>query len=389
MDALPAADPLPAQRPPAPAWRPPGCDGIALVLQGGGALGAYQGGVYQAMHEAGLEPDTVAGVSIGGINGAIIAGNPPDQRVPRLRTFWEGVTSRPTWPWPPDGDAARKLWGTWSSLLTVATGQPGFFEPNAVNPWLSPRGSQTATAFYDTAPLRETLLRLVDFSLLNGGGCRYAAGAVNVMSGNFAYFDSGKGEILPEHVMASGALPPALPMVAVGSDRYWDGGLVSNTPLQHVLDNADARSLLVFQVDLFSARGPLPRDMYDVLARQKDIQYSSRTRLVTDYFREKHNRDMLLRKLLAKVPEDQLDEAEKAMKAQLATVSQATILQLVYQQAAYETQARDYEFSATSMREHWETGYRDTQRTLRHPDWLGVPTGDTGLVVHDIHRVDD
>jgi NTE family protein len=389
MDALPTARRLPPPQPPMPSWRPAGCDNIALVLQGGGALGAYQAGIYQALHEAGLEPDTVAGVSIGGINGAIIAGNPPEHRLPRLREFWEGITSRRVWLFTPDGDAARKARNTWSSLLTTMLGQPGFFEPHKVSPWLSPRGGKTATSFYDTGPLRETLLRLVDFEVLNGGTVRYAAGAVNVMNGNFAYFDTTETEILPEHVMASGALPPAFPMVQIGTDFYWDGGLVSNTPLQHVLDEADCHHMLVFQVDLFSARGTLPRDMHDVMARQKDIQYSSRTRLVTDYFREKHDRDQMLKQLLAKIPDELLDEQERALKARLATMPQATILQMIYQQTAYETQSKDYEFSGTSMRDHWESGYRDTQRTLRHRDWLDVPTGDAALVVHDVHRIDD
>jgi len=338
MDAL--TPPLPADRSPSQPWRPPGCDSIALVLQGGGALGAYQAGIYQAMHEAGLEPDYVAGVSIGGVNGAIIAGNAPERQVASLRAFWEGITARPVWLYALDGDDARKARNTWSALLTTALGQPGFFEPNKVNPWLSPRGGKTATAFYDTSPLRETLLRLVDFERLNSGAVRYAAGAVNVMNGNFAYFDSVEVEILPEHVMAGAALPPAFPMVRIGTDHYWDGGLVSNTPLQQVLDNAGSHHMLIFQVDLFSARGTLPRDMYDVLARQKDIQYSSRTRLVTDYFRDRHDRDMRLKKVLAKVPEDQLDEHERALKTNLMAMPQATILQLIYQQAAYETQSK-------------------------------------------------
>jgi NTE family protein len=370
-------------------WRPKGCDNIALVLQGGGALGAYQAGIYQALHEAGLRPDTVAGVSIGGINAAIIAGNPPERRVERLRDFWEGITARPVTLFTGNGDFVRKATNAWSALLTTTLGQPGFFTPNLVNPWLSPRGAKTATAFYDTTPLRETLRRLVDFDLLNSGAVRYAAGAVNVLSGNFAYFDSTQVAILPEHVMASAALPPAFPAVQIGTDYYWDGGLVSNTPLQHVLDNAECHHMLVFQVDLFSARGPLPRDMDDVLARQKDIQYSSRTRLVTDYFRDRHNRDLLAKQLLAKIPDDQLDTDQRRLKARLAHMPEATILELIYQQAAYETQAKDYEFSSASMQEHWNSGYLDTKRTLRHRDWLTVSETDAGLSVHDIHRVDD
>jgi NTE family protein len=389
MDAFRPSPSLPADQPPRKPWHPHGSDNIALVLQGGGALGAYQAGVYQALHEAGLWPDTVAGVSIGSINAAIIAGNRPEQRVQRLRDFWETVTARPVSLFNFDGDGARKATNIWSALLTTTLGQPGFFAPNPVNPWISPRGSKTATAFYDAAPLRETLLRLVDFHQLNSGAMRYAAGAVNIINGNFAYFDTTRIKILPEHVMASGALPPAFPPVQIGTDHYWDGGLVSNTPLQHVLDNAAALHLLIFQVDLFSARGVLPRDMDDVLARQKDIQFSSRTRLVTDYFRDKHDRDLSTKKLLAKVPDDRLDSNEREQKARLAHMSEATILELIYQRAAFETQAKDYEFSAESMREHWNSGYLDTQRTLRHRDWLNVAEGDAGLSVHDIHRVDD
>ena len=325
---------------------PSGCDHIALVLQGGGALGAYQAGVYQALHEAGLWPDSVAGVSIGGINSAIIAGNRPERRLERLREFWDTVTAGRGWPWLPEGDDARKMHNMWSSMMTMAFGQPGFFSPRPENAWFSPRGARSATAFYDTAPLRETLLRLVDFDVLNNGDVRYAAGTVNVATGNFAYFDSTKTTIGPEHVMASGALPPALPMVPIGTDQFWDGGLVSNTPLQHIIDNPIGDHVLVFQVDLFSARGPLPRDMPDVLGRLKDIQYSSRTRLVTDYYQRLYAKDLLLKRLLDRLPDDLLEADEKAEKDRLAHMAAFTILQLVYQQAAYEGEAKDYEFSA-------------------------------------------
>lgn len=383
------AGPIPEPRVPNAPWRPQGCDKLALVLQGGGALGAYQAGVYQSLHEAGLEPDWVAGVSIGGINSAIIAGNPPERRLERLREFWETITARHIWAYTPDGDDPRKARNTWSATLTMLLGQPGFFTPNVPNPWLSLRGAKTATSFYDNAPLRETLLRLVDFELLNRKVVRYACGAVNVLNGNFAYFDSAMVEILPEHVMASSALPPALPLVQVGTDYYWDGGLVSNTPLQYVLETTNGDNLVVFQVDLFSARGQLPRDMYDVLARQKDIQYSSRTRLVTDYFHNRHETNLMLKRLLAKLPDDALDEQERETKRRLENLPDITIMQLIYQQMTYEGQAKDYEFSGTSMREHWDAGFRDTQRTLRHKDWLRLPTADGGIVVHDVHRLDD
>jgi NTE family protein len=365
---------------------PPGFDHLALVLQGGGALGAYQAGVYQALHEAGLQPDSVAGVSIGGINSAIIAGNRPEQRLQRLREFWETITAGPDWPWSPSGDDARKLHNMWSSAVTMTFGQPGFFAPRLENAWFSPRGSRSATAFYDSAPLRETLHRVIDFNILNNGKVRYAAGTVNVATGNFAYFDSTKTKIGAEHVMASGALPPALPMVPIGTDHFWDGGLVSNTPLQHIVDNPIGDRVLVFQVDLFSARGPLPRDMQDVLGRQKDIQYSSRTRMVTDFYSKLHAKNRMMKRLLDRLPENLLEDAEKVEKERLAHLSAFAIIQLIYQQAAYEGQAKDYEFSATSMKEHWASGYRDTRRTLENKDWLTVVDSDDGIATFDIHR---
>ena len=259
---------------------------MALILQGGGALGAYQAGVYQALHEADIEPDWITGVSIGGINAAIIAGNRRENRLPRLREFWERITSRKVWHYTPDGDIFRQMRNAVSAQMTMLQGQPGFFKPHDINAWMSPAGARTATSFYDNSPLRETLLELVDFSIINDRRARFSVGAVNILTGNFVYFDNRDEEIIPEHVMASGALPPALPMVKIGTDYFWDGGIVSNTPLQHLLEQEDGLDSLVFQVDLFSARGPLPREMADVLGRHKDIMYSSRTRYNTDMFRK-------------------------------------------------------------------------------------------------------
>ncbi len=382
------AQPSPAERDAVPQRGPRPADKVALVLQGGGALGAYQAGVYQALHEAGLEPDWVAGVSIGSINAAIIAGNPRELRLERLRQFWERITARPVGGMAPDGDWARKLYNAWSAGLTTLLGQPGFFAPRVPSPWLAPRGGQGATSIYDAAPLRETLAELVDFDLLNDGAVRFACGAVNVATGNFAYFDNADTRIADTHVTASGALPPAMPMTRIGTDWFWDGGLVSNTPLQHVLDRAGRDDMLVFQVDLFSARGPVPRDMAEVLARQKDIQYSSRTRLVTEYYMRLHQRKVQLRTLLTRLPDDLLTEAERDIKRELATLPNFSILHLIYQEAAYEGQVKDFEFSGASMREHWEAGLRDTRRTLSHADWLTVPGDDRGITVHDVHRAD-
>ena len=264
--------------------------------------------------------------------------------------------------------------------------QPGFFTPHQVNPWFSPIGARTATSYYDTTPLRESLRELVDFDLINEKKVRFAVGAVNVLSGNFIYFDNAHDEIGPEHIMASGALPPALPMVRIGTDHFWDGGIVSNTPLQHLLDQEDALNSLVFQVDLFSARGVLPRSIQDVMARHKDIMYSSRTRHNTDVYRRTHNLKVVLYKALAKLPEEQLTDEERNLKASLCHMPEIAILHLIYQQKAYEGDAKDHEFSGTSMREHWASGFEDTKRTLKRRDWIKMPEQGMGLVVHDVHR---
>ena len=367
-------------------WRPERCDRIALVLQGGGALGAYQAGVYEALHEAGIEPDWVSGVSIGAINSAIIAGNRREQRLERLRTFWDRITDRTIWHYTPDGDIYRKARNAASSFMTATQGQPGFFAPRKTNPWLAPAGAKDATSYYDTEPLRKTLLELVDFSLINDRRTRFSVGAVNVRSGNFLYFDNRDLTIEPEHVMASGALPPAFPMTQIGTDYYWDGGLVSNTPLQHVLEEDGNHNMLIFQVDLFSSRGTLPRDIQGVMARQKDITYASRTRYNTDVYR-------LLRKwksrtfaALSKVPEELLTDEERKTRDDLARLPLITILHLIYQQQAYEGEAKDYEFSATSMREHWKSGYHDTKRTLMRRDYMQMPSGGRHVVIYDVHR---
>jgi NTE family protein len=380
-------------RPAAPAWRPQGCRRVALVLQGGGALGAFQAGVFEALHEAGIGLDWIAGVSIGAVNGALIAGNPPEKRLAALREFWDVVTTERLWPFGlcltealDAGDWVRQWQHEASAAMTMALGQPGFFTPNVPSPWLSAPGAKTATAFYDSAPLRETLRRLVDWHRLNDGGIRFSVGAVNVGSGNFAYFDTAHMRIGAEHVMASGALPPALPMVRVGKDSFWDGGLVSNTPLAHLLENLEGRNTLAFQVDLFSARGPLPRTMPAVMARQKDIQYSSRTRLVTDAYRRLRALELELQRALALVPEERLDEGQRALKEKLETLPEVVILHLIYQQQAHEGQAKDYEFSAGAMREHWRAGLEDTRNTLRHGHWLAMPPPGSGIQVHDIHR---
>jgi len=367
-------------------WRPERCDRVALVLQGGGALGAYQAGVYQALNEAGIEPDWVSGVSIGAINSAIIAGNPPEKRVERLKTFWERITDRKIALQTPDGDIFREMRNTFSAFTTMMMGQPGFFEPRRTSPILSFPGAKDAISYYDTAPLRNTLCELVDFERLNDGAMRFSVGAVNIRSGNFVYFDSKNSTIAAEHVMASGALPPAFPPVQIGTDYFWDGGIVSNTPLQHLLDQEDNKNTLVFQVDLFNSRGALPRSIADVASRQKDIQYSSRTRMTTDVYKRLLGWKKKTYELLKHIPDTDLSQEDRKLRDDLAKLPEITILQMIYQQKSYEGDAKDYEFSGTSMREHWKSGYEDTKRTLNNRSFLEMPPDGTGIVTHDVHR---
>jgi len=366
-------------------------DRIALVLQGGGALGAYQVGVYHALSEAGCQPNWLSGVSIGAINSAIIAGNKPEDRLDKLGEFWRTISARKVWLFTPEGDIFRQMRNQTSAWMTMAMGQPGFFNPRQIGPWFHPTGAMSATSYYESDALRTTLESVIDFDRLNGGETRLAVGAVNVRSGNFMYFDNALERLGPEHIMASGALPPALPAVKIDGEYYWDGGIVSNTPLQYLLEQEDRQSSLVFQVDLFSARGSLPRDMRDVLGRHKDIMYSSRTRYNTDSFRRVHGLKQQLARVLAKLPPELRDAEDERLLQAYAGSPPINIVHLIYQQKSYEGHAKDYEFSGTSMREHWQAGYDDTRRTLRHPDWMVMPenAAKDGVLVHDLHRDDD
>ena len=238
----------------------------------------------------------------------------------------------------------------------MTCGQPGFFEPRLMTPWLSPTGSDGATSYYDARQLAQTLERVIDFDLLNSGKTRLTVGAVNVRSGNFIYFDNAKEPIDVRHIMASGALPPALPAVKIEGEHYWDGGIVSNTPLQYLLEQEDNLSSLVFEVDLFSARGSLPRDMRDVMGRHKDIMYSSRTRQNTDQFRKLHDLRRRLAAALSKLPPHLRTEEDERLLRDMAGIAAINIVHLIYQQKSYEGHAKDYEFSGTSMREHWMAG---------------------------------
>ncbi|WP_264422001.1 patatin-like phospholipase family protein [Novosphingobium sp. KCTC 2891] len=359
-----------------------------LVLQGGGALGAYQAGVFEALAQAGHEPDWIGGISIGAINAALIAGNPPERRVERLRAFWEQASSRVPYPSPFAQGWGRRLFNEAAAGWVALTGIPGFFTPRTTPPWLALPGSPEAISVYDTAPLRQTLLDLVDFDLLNNGPVRFSVGAVNVLTGNFVYFDNRDRLIEPDHIMASGALPPGLPPVMIDGEPYWDGGIVSNTPLQYVLDmrdNEDQRhDLLVFQVDLFSARGMMPRSLAEAAQREKDIRFSSRTRLNTDLPKRIEALQAAAARLAEKLPESLRDDPDVALLTRRAHEGGVTVLQLINRCEDYETPSKDYEFSRTSVEGHWQAGHRDVTRSLASPRWHGRPRPRHGIISLDL-----
>jgi NTE family protein len=369
-------------------------ESVVLLLQGGGALGAYQGGVYEALAEADIHPNWIAGISIGAINAAIIAGNPPNSRVARLREFWTQVTANASWDWSGNSlidfagsDQARNVLNQMSASLAAAFGATGFFSARPILPWLQPGGTTAATSFYDTGHLKQTLERLVDFDRLNAGMTRFSAGAVNVRTGNFVYFDTTTHKIAAEHVMASGALPPGFPPVEIDGEQYWDGGLVSNTPLQWVIEsNPRRQDTLAFQVDLWSSQGALPRNLAEVTTRHKEIQFSSRTRASTAQFKSVHRVQRALAALLERLPADLEQNDDLNILKSVASDKVYNIIHLIYRARNYEGHSKDYEFSRLSMQDHWRAGYHDAVRTLRHQDVLARPTSLDGVFTFDLER---
>jgi NTE family protein len=384
-----------------PSKIPPGMtrrhEHTALVLQGGGALGAYQAGVYDELLATAYQPDWIAGVSIGAINAALIAGNPPERQQQRLSEFWHLVSSGmgqgadvgTTTPWLAalgEMTPARSAFNQFSALWSAMVGIPGFYRPRTPPPWLSPDASPGALSLYDTSPLRTTLEELIDFDLINSKKVRLSLGAVNVRTGNSEYFDNFDRIIGPEHVMASGALPPAFAPVIIEGEAYWDGGIVSNTPLQYVLDARPKDRLLIFQVDLFSARGEMPVNLAGVQQRQKDILYSSRTRYNTNMAAEIANTQRALRSLLQKLPKPLQRDPDVKHLSEVMRTAPIDIVHLIYRQAAYELESKDYEFSRVSVREHWEAGKRDAHDTLTHPSWLKSSGLEEGVTQYDLTR---
>jgi NTE family protein len=333
-----------------------------LVLQGGGALGSYQAGVYEALNTSGVRPEWVAGISIGAVNGAIIAGNPPEKRVERLQEFWGQVAGG--WGLAPFDFAQpmRAMLNGASAAWGAAMGVSGLYAPRFPPTFWQPPGTEAALSFYDSAPLRQSLERLVDFDRINSGDVRLSVGAVNIETGNFAYFDNTRQKIGPEHIMASGALPPGLPPVQIDGCWYWDGGLVSNTPLEYVLETDHDDDLLIFQVDLFSARGPMPGNIIEAAEREKDIRYSSRTRLNTDANLRIHRLKTALRALIDSLPAEYTDDPNVNLLKELSQENAVTVVQLIYRRKAYECSGADFEFSRQTMLDHWAAGIGDVNR---------------------------
>jgi NTE family protein len=371
-------DPMPPARPASYGKK------VGLVLQGGGALGSYQAGVYAALAGSEYLPDWVAGVSIGAINAAIIAGNAPEDRVVRLRQFWEEITAPTAW-WPTDVSGAVANWqqkaAGYSALMF---GQPGFFTPRGLQDWY---GATKPTSYHDTAALKDTLERLVDFDRINDPNeMRFSVGAVNVRTGRLAYFDSAEISIRVEHVMASAALPPGFPPVEIDGESYWDAALVSNTPLQYVLEYYPRRSRLCFQVDVFEGYGKAPENLDEVNERLDDIRYSSRTRVNTDAFQQLHDLRHAIVELEKLLPPE-ISRTEQARRLHaLGCVTEMDIVQLIYRPAEPQGATKAYEFSRGTMRGRWAQGLSDTTATLCAAPWLAPKTDDEGVRVFDVQH---
>ena len=364
---------------------------VALVLQGGGALGAYQAGVYDALSEAGIQPNWIAGMSIGAINAATIAGNAPNDRVDRLREFWMQVTSDGPWPGAGNacldftrGDAMRQLINQMSAGFAMASGARGFFKARPVPLWFQPTGTIDATSVYDTSELKRTLERLVR---LRSHQCRRDTPQRRrreCPQRQLRLLRQRHTTIRPEHIMASSALPPGFPAIEIEGEHYWDGGLVSNTPLQWVVETEPRRDTLAFQVDLWSARGEFPRNIFDVMTREKEIRYSSRTRASTNQFKDIQKLRHTLAGLLEKLPEELKNGPEARVLGTVAERKLYNIVHLIYRAKNYEGHSKDYEFSRLSMQEHWRAGYHDARRTPRHLEVLERPTNHEGVFTFDL-----
>lgn len=348
-----------------------------LVFQGGGALGAYQAGVYQALHEGGVEPDWIIGTSIGAINASLIAGNRPEHRLDRLEEFWRRMRRHESWGAPGLKDATTY----WS---TVLGGIPGFFAPNplAFVGTHVPLGRDRA-GFYSTEPLEKTLNDLVDFSLIENCTPRLTVGAARVRTSEMHYFDSSKTAIGVRHVLASGALPPAFPAVRIDGELYWDGGILSNTPTEAIFDDYPRRSSLIFAVHMWNPTGDEPETIWEVLHRHKDIQYSSRVSSHIVKQRELHKLRHVITELRSFVPKGQRDHPVVRDLAEYGCLTRMHVVRLLAPRLDNENHTKDMDFTENGIRRRWEAGYADTQRALERAAWNDPCDPLEGIILHE------
>ena len=360
---------LPEREPSSTKREAPKYEHVVLALQGGGALGAYQAGVYQGLSEAGFAPDWVVGVSIGAINAALIAGNPPERRVARLREFWERVSSRVPFSTPAVLEPLQPLFTRMNVASTIAFGVPGFFVPRVLPPYLAPAGSAKALSYYDTEPLNKTLAELVDFTLIKQQAVRLSLGAVNLRTSEYVYFDNVRTEIRPDHVRASGALPPGFPPVEIDGELFWDGGIVSNSPLWYVVDEASHKNVLIIQADVFNPRGEIPQTIEQANERVKDIQYASKQRLSWDRIRELAELRDSLRRVLDKIPDEHRNDEDVQRLTAGTDHRSVAWVRLVNDGSARALSHKDVDFSHRTVTELWKDGLNDVRRTIRHETW--------------------
>lgn len=359
-------------------------DQSILALQGGGALGAYQAGVYEGLAEVGLLPTWVVGISIGSINAAIIAGNPPERRVERLRTFWDRVSSYAPLTPPAWLDVMRPALNNLSASTVMSFGIPAFFVPRVPPPCFAADNTPGALSIYDTSPLKRTLEELVDFDLINSRTVRLSLGAVNVRKGQSVYFDNSHTRIGADHVRASGSLPPGFPSVTIEGEHYWDGGIVSNSPLAYVAGEQPRTRVLIVAVDVFNARGELPRNLDQVMERAKDIQYASKMRLSTDHFRELVEMRAALGRLLGKLPAGLKDDPDVQRLAPLCDEREYTIARLINRRTTKSGNTKDYEFSRATVNEAWAAGLEDVRRSKANIEWTQPAALGPGVRVYDL-----
>ncbi len=362
---------------------------IVLVLQGGGALGAYQAGVYQALHEHDLVPDWIVGTSIGAINAALIAGNEQANRLHKVKAFWDRVAHPDNVDMSLVSDQLRRSNIWFNTLDTVMRGVRGFFSPRLFSGFaLGMQVVPDEASFYDTSELKSTLAELVDFDYLNAeGGMRLTVNAVNVRTGELAHFDSQSGALTPDHVRASGALPPAFPPVRIDGELYWDGGLYSNTPLESVLNELPSGDTLCFMVDLWSAEGPEPLTMDEVSTRQKDVTFASRSKRHIDDYVQTHTLQNKLRQLYGRLPKGSRTAQDETDLLALGCDATLHIVRLPYAGRDWHMAAKDVNFSKGSIEWRWDQGYRDAMRALTHAGWLAYVAEETAVVVHELPPV--